>query len=109
MQFVPFEVRYPPEWIYDPEGVEKTIVLDKHAPMHRTCKDRGGSLPGLHIHARFDFSVGQGMEELVHVKLSRFIGVSNFNVQLLLGTTVYITIPSYFYHSIYLHPHSPAM
>lgn len=36
MKFVPFEVRYPPEWIYDPSDENPRIELDWESPMHLT-------------------------------------------------------------------------
>lgn len=85
MKFVPFEKRYPPEWIHDPESQNPKIELEPKAPMHLTWK---------------------AMEELVLKGLARNIGVCNFNVQLLLDLLSYATIGP-FMNQIELHPYLP--
>jgi D-xylose reductase len=83
MKFVPFEVRYPPEWIHDPSGPNPRIELDEQAPTHLTWK---------------------GMEELVAQRKTRYIGVCNFNVQLLMDLLSYATIKPYA-NQVELHPY----
>mmetsp|Transcript_6300 Transcript_6300/g.6510 ORF Transcript_6300/g.6510 Transcript_6300/m.6510 type:complete len:333 (+) Transcript_6300:70-1068(+) len=70
-RFVPFEVRYPPEWVFDPLSANPVIELEK-VPISETW---------------------QGMEELVHKGLVRDIGVCNFSVQSLMDLLSYCTIP----------------
>lgn len=83
LKFVPFETRYPPEWIFDPSGEAPSVVLEPNAPMHLTWK---------------------AMEESVHAKgLSRNIGVANFNVQLLSDLLSYATVRPYL-NQVELHP-----
>jgi D-xylose reductase len=60
-RFVPFATRYPPEWVYDPEGAEPRIEPDS-VPLLETW---------------------QAMEELVREGLVRDIGVCNFGTSLL--------------------------
>eukprot|EP01035_Chromulina_nebulosa_P031393 gene31393-41851_t len=75
MKFVPFEVRYPPEWIYDPSADNPKIELDWESPLHLTWA---------------------AMEKLVvETKLARRIGVCNFNVQLLMDLLSYCTVRPY--------------
>jgi D-xylose reductase len=81
LKFVPFEVRYPPEWI-NPSTSQ--LELDEQAPLHLTWK---------------------GMEELVERKLTRFIGLSNFNVQLLMDLLCYATIKPYA-NQVEVHPYN---
>jgi D-xylose reductase len=61
LKFVPFDTRYPPEWVYDPQASSPSMVPDK-VPIHETW---------------------QAMEELVDAGLVREIGVSNFGTSLL--------------------------
>lgn len=82
LKFVPFEERYPPEWIYDPKAESPTIVEEANAPMHLTWK---------------------AMEALVDAQLAKNIGVCNFNVQLLSDLLSYAVIPPYL-NQIELHP-----
>lgn len=83
LKFVPFEKRYPPEWIHDPSAEHPKIELEKRAPMHLTW------------HA---------MEALVHERLTRFIGVCNFSYQLLSDLLSYANIAPYA-HQMELHPY----
>lgn len=83
LKFVPFEERYPPEWIHDPKSPNPTVVLEQHAPMHRTWF---------------------AMEALAtEKKLCKYIGVCNFNVQLLSDLLSYATVRPYL-NQVELHP-----
>lgn len=62
LKYVPFEKRYPPEWVHDPD-TENTLVLDNDAPLAETWR---------------------ALEELVDKGLIRAIGVCNFPVILLM-------------------------
>jgi len=70
-RFVPFEERYPPEWIYDPSAEEPKIELAK-VPVQETW---------------------EAMEGLVHAGLAKNIGVCNFNTAGLRDLLNYATIP----------------
>lgn len=83
LKFVPFEVRYPPEWIHDPTAPNPRIEMDEQAPTHLTWKS---------------------MEELVDQGLARRIGVCNFNVQHLMDLLSYARIRP-FSNQIELHPY----
>jgi diketogulonate reductase-like aldo/keto reductase len=69
MKFVPFEVRYPPEWIYDPTAGNPRIE-QVYIPVQETWT---------------------AMEQLVDKNLSRAIGLCNFNVQGLTDILSYAT------------------
>lgn len=83
LKFVPFESRYPPEWIHDPSAENPTIVAETGAPMHLTWR---------------------AMEELVDKDLCKHVGVCNFNVQLLSDLLSYARIPPYL-NQVELHPY----
>lgn len=82
LKFVPFEERYPPEWIHDPKAANPRIER-ANVPTTYTWK---------------------AMEGLVGDKLTRFIGVSNFNVQLLTEICDSASIMPYT-NQIELHPY----
>jgi len=60
LEFVPFETRYPPEWVFDPED-ELPMMRPAAVPLQETW---------------------QGMETLVDTGLARHIGVCNYSVGL---------------------------
>jgi D-xylose reductase len=70
-EFVPFDVRYPPEWFFDPNAAEPQMRFAK-VPLAETWA---------------------AMEELVAAKLVRNIGVCNYNTALLRDLLSYATIP----------------
>lgn len=72
-KFVPIKVRYPPEWIYDPNSDIKRIEMEL-VPISETWK---------------------GMENLVHQCLSKNIGICNFNVQSIMDLMSYAEIKPY--------------
>ncbi len=83
LKFVPFEVRYPPEWMHDMQADAPRIELETKAPMHLTWR---------------------AMEELVSKKLAVNIGVCNFSYQLLADLLSYAVITPYALQ-IELHPY----
>ena len=68
---VPFETRYPPEWVHDPAD-EPPVMVESHVPLEETW------------HA---------MEALVARELVHAIGVCNYNVALLRDCMSYARIP----------------
>mmetsp|Transcript_12775 Transcript_12775/g.16539 ORF Transcript_12775/g.16539 Transcript_12775/m.16539 type:complete len:735 (+) Transcript_12775:69-2273(+) len=70
LKFVPFETRYPPEWIYDPESADKRMVEDL-VPMRETW---------------------EAMEELVKEGLVKNIGLCNVGVSMIRDILSYATI-----------------
>jgi D-xylose reductase len=83
LKYVPFETRYPPEWIHDPKAAQPTIVLEENAPIYLTWK---------------------AMEKLVDQGLCHHIGVANFNVASLLDILSYARIRPYA-NQVELHPY----
>lgn len=69
-KFVPFEERYPPEWLFDPNAAEPKIEVD-NVPISETWG---------------------AMEELVAAGVIRDIGVCNFGTSLLRDLLSYATI-----------------
>lgn len=69
-KFVPFDVKYPPEWIFDPSVSPPAIVLDA-VPIQETWR---------------------GMEDLCSRGITKRIGVCNFGVALLMDLMNYATI-----------------
>ncbi len=61
LEFVPFETRYPPEWVFDPEA-ELPVMKPARVPLSDTWK---------------------AMETLVDSGLTRHIGVCNYGVSLM--------------------------
>jgi len=61
LEFVPFETRYPPEWVFDPAD-EQPMMKPAAVPLHETW------------HA---------MEALVDTGLANHIGVCNYNISLM--------------------------
>ena len=61
LQYVDFDQRYPPEWIYDPNAENLCMALDS-VPLNETWA---------------------AMEELVEIKLARKIGICNYTAVLL--------------------------
>ena len=68
---VPFETRYPPEWVHDPEA-DPPVMIESHVPLEETW------------HA---------MEALVARELAHAIGVCNYNVGLLRDLMNHARIP----------------
>lgn len=57
IKYVPFEKRYPPGWLYDPDDEDQARVIFEDVPIQQTWK---------------------AMEALVDEGLVRYIGISNF-------------------------------
>lgn len=73
LAFVPFETRYPPEWVHDPDA-EHPVMKRAAVPLHETWG---------------------AMEELVSEGLVRKIGVCNYNTALIHDLMAYArTAPS---------------
>jgi D-xylose reductase len=70
-EFVPFETRYPPEWLYDPDAAEPRMRFTR-VPLAETWA---------------------AMEDLVTAGLVRNIGVCNYNTALLRDLLAYARIP----------------
>ena len=70
LKFVPFETRYPPEWIFDPGAAKPTMELEP-VPLSETWR---------------------AMEGLIPKGLAKHIGVCNFNTAGLRDLLSYATI-----------------
>jgi D-xylose reductase len=82
LEFVPFETRYPPEWVFDPAAAEPRMK-PVGVPLAETW---------------------EGMQDLVRVGLVRHIGVCNYGVSLLRDLLSYAAIrPAVL--QVELHPH----
>jgi D-xylose reductase len=81
-RFVPIEVRYPPEWVYDPNAESPKIELAK-VPVSETWG---------------------AMEQQQISGLTRHIGACNFNMQLLTDVLSYCRIKPYV-NQIEVHPY----
>uniref|UniRef100_A0A7S0ST34 NADP-dependent oxidoreductase domain-containing protein n=1 Tax=Chromulina nebulosa TaxID=96789 RepID=A0A7S0ST34_9STRA len=79
LKYVPFEDRYPPEWVYD---VNEGVIVQDPVPISETWSS---------------------MEQLVHKELTKYIGVCNFNVQSLTDLLSYANIKPYI-NQIEVHP-----
>lgn len=88
LKFVPFESRYPPGWFYQ---------SDVQKPTRSTPRN----IEVIHVPLSETWSA---METLVAEGKTRYIGVSNFNVQLLSDLLSYCKIRP-FANQIELHPH----
>ena len=82
MKFVPFETRYPPEWIYDPSSAHPKIELDP-VPISETWA---------------------AMEDLVTAGLTKYIGICNFVAQGIMDLLSYCKIRPYVLQ-VELHPY----
>lgn len=71
LEFVPFETRYPPEWVFDPAD-SLPMMKPAAVPLHETW---------------------QAMETLVDAGLARHIGVCNYGVSLVRDMLNYARIP----------------
>ena len=71
LKFVPFEKRYPPEWIHDPESANPRMEEDEGVPMRETW---------------------EAMEELVREGLVKNIGICNIGVAMLRDILQYCKI-----------------
>jgi len=72
LKYVPFETRYPPEWIHDPDAPDGGKMEMAAVPVQETW---------------------EAMEELSRLGLARNIGVCNFNTAGLRDLLSYATIP----------------
>lgn len=82
MKFVPFEDRYPPGWIHDPVGPDPKIE-QVYIPLKDTW---------------------EAMEKLVTSQVTRYIGISNFNAQLIMELLSFCSVKPYT-NQIELHPY----
>ncbi|PQO44900.1 aldo/keto reductase [Blastopirellula marina] len=81
LKFVPFEERYPPEWVYDPKAEHPGMIAES-IPIRETW---------------------EAMERLVEASLAKNIGVCNFNVALIRDLLNYASVrPSVL--QVELHP-----
>lgn len=70
LEFVPFDKRYPPEWVFDPAD-DLPMMKPAPVPLHETW---------------------QAMETLVDTGLTRHIGVCNYNIALMRDLVNYARI-----------------
>lgn len=84
MEFVPFEKRYPPEWICDPDVPELNKMIVTDVPISETW----------------------GAMEEIHAKgLAKNIGVSNFTCQTLMDMLKYCKVPPAV-NQVEIHPYN---
>lgn len=71
LRYVPFETRYPPEWIYDPQSLNPCLEMN-YVPIYKTWR---------------------AMENLCNKGLVRNIGLCNFNISGIRDILSYSKIP----------------
>jgi len=84
LKFVPFETRYPPEWVHDPDSATENKMI----PIPVALADTWA-----------------GMESLHEKGLAKNIGVSNFNCQLIGDLLTYCKVAPTV-NQVEIHPHN---